>query len=148
MLSDLADALYPRTTIGRTACFIQALSDPIIVFAIAKIVFVGRHWTHITNGHRTKYAWIFTIWMVADRTIVFHGRRSVLLCDDKRYKCQHSLKWHYLQYKLFLVVFNVAKCWEVMLLIDIIHLNLLNTNKLLIQMFFFLSNLLQCMYPN
>ena len=66
-----------------TAFFIRTrltLSNPIVFFAIAKIVFVGRHRTHITNGHCTRYAWIFSIWMVADRTIVLHSSRRVLLC--------------------------------------------------------------------
>ena len=60
---------------GWTACFIRTL----LALSIAKIVFVGRHRTHITNGHHTRYAWIFSIGTVAERTIVLHsGRRRYL----------------------------------------------------------------------
>ena len=68
-----------------TACFIRTLlelSDPIIFFPIAKIVFIGRHGTHITNRHRTRYAWIFSIWTVADRTVDLHSGKRLLLCYE------------------------------------------------------------------
>lgn len=52
--------------------------DPIIFYTIiiiTKIAFVDRYRTHITNGHCTSYAWIFSIWIATIRIIAVHSNR-------------------------------------------------------------------------
>ena len=81
---------------SRTAYFIRtflAHSEPIILFAIAKIVFVGRHRTHNTNGHRTRYPWIFTVVFRRWQTEQFHSGRLLLCATKYRLKCRCYIRW-------------------------------------------------------
>ena len=61
------DRIKPRYFLkaqGQSFHFCIIVLRFLAAFAIAKIAFVGRHRTHITNGHCTRYAWIFCIWTV------------------------------------------------------------------------------------